>query len=79
MSKQNDEKRSLVIKYNDGTEDRELKIGKAQVVHVPNEFIYFDKMPDGRWRLTFSGAVVPNFSVIDAFVIERMNPDEPTS
>lgn len=64
-------KRSLVIKHNDGSQDKELEIGKAAVVHSPKEFIYFEKMDNGEWRLTFSSSVVPDFSTIESFKVER--------
>ena len=63
-------KRSLVIKYNDGTEPTELELKKAAQVKSENEFIYFEKI-NGEWRLTYSVSAVEDFSKIDSFKILR--------
>lgn len=47
-------KRSLLINFNNGEKSEELEIGKAVSVNSEKEFIYFEKMNDGKWRLTFT-------------------------
>lgn len=64
-------KRALSIIHNDGAPSKELEIGKAAVVKSDSEFIYFEKMNDGKWRLTFSESVVPDFSTIKSFDMIR--------
>jgi hypothetical protein len=64
--------RSIVIQHNNGQPDVELQLGKA--VNVLNsgdkEFIYLEKMDDGKWRLTFS-SMFENFSSIEQLKIVR--------
>lgn len=64
-------KRSLIIESNNGEEAKELEIGKAVSVKSDKEFIFFEKMDDGKWRLTFSESVVKDFSKIKGFNILR--------
>jgi hypothetical protein len=64
-------KRSLIIKHNNGEENKELEIGKAVSVKSDKDFIFFEKMNDNKWRLTFSESTVENFSVIESFFVKR--------
>lgn len=64
-------KRTLRINHNNTAIPTDLSISKAVVVHSEKEFIYWDKLPDGQWQLTFSSSVVPDFSKVDSFEIVR--------
>ena len=64
-------KRSLIVEYSNGEASKELEIGKASSVKTDKEFIYFEKMKDGKWRLTFSESVVEDFSKIEGFRVLR--------
>lgn len=64
-------KRALRMTHNDGTASKEMEIGKAAVVKSDSEFIYFEKMNDGKWRLTFSESVVGDFPSITSFDMVR--------
>jgi hypothetical protein len=64
-------KRSLIIEHNNGEESKELEIGKAASVKTDKEFVFFEKMNNGKWRLTFSESVVDDFSKIKGFNILR--------
>lgn len=70
-------KRSLIIEHNNGELPKELEIGKATSVDTDGEFIYFEKMKDGKWRLTFSELVVEDFSTIKGFTILREDEETP--
>lgn len=78
-------KRSLLVHYNDNRESKELEIGKAVGFNLDKEFIYFEKMKDGKWRLDYSESVIDDFSTINKFdvlngslIIQYNNGDEPT-
>jgi len=62
---------SLIIEHNNGKESKELEISKAASVKTDNEFIYFEKTKDGKWKLTFSESIVDDFSTIKQFTILR--------
>ncbi len=64
-------KRSLLIQYNDGHVDTELELGKANIIHSNEEFIYFEKMRDGKWRMTATNNVIADFSKIDCLKVHR--------
>lgn len=64
-------KRTLRINHNDTAIPTDLSIAKAVVVHSEKEFIYWDKLPNGEWQLTFSSSVVADFSKVDSFEIVR--------
>lgn len=64
-------KRALIINYNNDKEPDALDIGRARSVITPSEFIHFDKMPSGQWQLTFSEAIVKDFSTIKDFTVLR--------
>lgn len=66
-------KRSLIIEHNNGEDSRELEIEKAVSVKSEKDFIFFEKMDNGKWRLTFSEATVEDFSKIKNFTILREN------
>jgi hypothetical protein len=61
-----------MVVHNDDTPDFELEIGKAAAVHVDDkEFVYLEKMSDGKWRLTFTSSTIPDFSKIAGFRVIR--------
>ena len=65
-------KRFIDIIKNDGTESTKLEIGKYTVVNSSKkDFIYLDKMTDGRWLLACSESVIPDMSKIDSLKIIR--------
>lgn len=67
-------KRSLVIRYRDGTE-KEFPISKATRIKSKGlyDLLHFDKLPDGTWRVTFSDLIAEDFSTIMSFTIHREN------
>jgi hypothetical protein len=65
-------KRSLLIKHNDDSKDIELDLGKAVLIDTPSaDFIYIEKMNDGKWRLTATKSVIEDFSKVQGIMIER--------
>lgn len=62
-------KRSLVIKFKDGTE-KELPIVRATQIDVKKEMIHFDKREDG-WLLVWTKSLIDEFKDVDCFVIKR--------
>lgn len=78
-------KRSLLIHYNDKRESKELELGKAVGLKLDKEFIYFEKMKDEKWRLSYSESVIDDFSIVKNFdvldgslIIQYNNGNEPT-
>jgi hypothetical protein len=64
-------KRSILIQYNDETPNLELEISKATLINTESEFVYFDKMKDGTWRIAASKSLIADISKIDAFKMYR--------
>jgi hypothetical protein len=65
-------RRAMIIKHNDGSPDTELELSKAVSVDTGKaDFIYFDKLANGTWRITASKAIIDDFSKIDCFKIHR--------
>lgn len=64
-------KRSIIIHHNDEQPPIELELGRAASIKSEKEFIYFEKMTDGKWRLTFSESVINDFSKIKNIEIIR--------
>lgn len=66
-------KRSVQIEHNDDSVASELNIAKAIAIDSDKEFIYFEKMADGQWRLSYSKATIADFSKVDCLKIFREN------
>lgn len=66
-------KRSIMVKHIDSSADIELDIGKAVAVATEKEFIFMEKMDNGKWRLTYSETTIKDFSNVKALEMERKN------
>jgi hypothetical protein len=64
-------KRSILVQHNDGSPDLELEVSKAVLINSASEFIYFDKLGDGTWRIAASKGVITDISKIDVFKMHR--------
>lgn len=65
-------RRALRLKHKDTAQDFDLELGKfISIDSQDKDFIYFEKMPDGKWRLTCSKSLVPEISNLQAFEIIR--------
>lgn len=51
--------------------DIELEISKVTAVKLDKEMIHLDKLQDGSWRLIYNSNMIPDFSKISSFKIER--------
>lgn len=67
MAKKDKIRRAIAIK---GT-DTVLEVSKAAALHVEKEFIHFDKLADGTWRILYTSKTIPDFSKISAFEVIR--------
>ena len=65
-------RRDIYIENLDGT-SKELDIGKFSVAHLYNdiEFIYIEKIKDGKWRLTATDKTIPDMSQVKLLRIIR--------
>lgn len=50
----------------------ELKLGRIVEVDVPKEFIYFEKMRDGSWRMTYTKATISDIKQFKGITIRRL-------
>lgn len=57
------EKRSVKINFKDGS-SQELVLSKATSVKTDAEFLHFDKMKDGTWRLIYNPNMIPDFTQV---------------
>jgi hypothetical protein len=64
-------RRAIEILHNDDTPSIELEIGKAAKVDTDKQFIYMEEMTDGKWRLTYTGKTIPDFSNVAGFRVLR--------
>ncbi|SFJ64460.1 hypothetical protein SAMN02799624_05343 [Paenibacillus sp. UNC496MF] len=65
-------RRAIEIIHNDDTPSIELEIGMAAKVNTSDkEFIYLEQMTDGKWRLTYTGKTIPDFSNVSGFRVVR--------
>jgi hypothetical protein len=64
-------KNHIVIKHNGDTPDVVLEIGKVVVIDVDRDVLYFEKMKDGKWRLTASKSIIPDFTKLESLQIVR--------
>ena len=51
----------------------ELELGKVTAVDTKIQVIYFEKMKDGKWRMTYSKGTIPEISDLEALRIVREN------
>jgi hypothetical protein len=53
-----------------------LELSRATKIKGPGkEFIHFDKLPDGSWRLTWSEETVGQFSEVEELVMRIIRED----
>lgn len=69
-------KRAIQIQHNDDTPQIELNLTKAVKINVPNRFILIEEMPDGNWKLIYSGSLIPDFSKVARLHIHREDEQE---
>lgn len=62
-------KRSIKIKLKD--EEKVLILSKATSVKTTKNMIHFDELDDGTWRLIYNPNLIPDFSKVLSFEIER--------
>lgn len=54
--------------------DKKLELSKVVEIKVENkEFVYFDKLPDGTWRMAYTSPTISDIKELEAFIIERVN------
>lgn len=63
-------KRSLVIKYKDGS-IKELELSRATLVKTEDQFMRLDQLKDGTWRLIWSEGLIKDFSQVERFDVLR--------
>lgn len=61
--------RNLKIKFKNGME-RDLPIGKVVYSKSGKPCIYFDKMPNGTWRVIVNESIIPDFDAIDTIELD---------
>lgn len=49
----------------------EYELGRIVEVTVPKEFIYFERMDSGCWRMTYTKSVVPDIKELKGITIKR--------
>lgn len=67
----------LVIKLN-GV-DKELEVTKLTELTLNDEskeYINFDKMKDGTWRLIYTGRTIPDIKALQSIELVRIKEDE---
>lgn len=75
MSKKKIEpKRILKINLFEG-DPIELEIGKAIELHTQQPAIYIEKMKDGKYRLAYDVAVIPDFCNVKNIAVVRIDPE----
>lgn len=65
--------RAIRILHENGDE-KELPLGRALSVkplETQKEFIYLEKMKDGKWQLLWTESTIPDFSKVDLMMIRR--------
>lgn len=63
-------KRALVIVYKDGS-TKELELSKATSIKADIGMFHMDKLPDGKWRLTFTNEIANEFKDVERIDIKR--------
>ena len=66
-------KRSISINLANG-ESIKLELSKATAINTEKEMIHLDKLPDGSWRLIYNENLIPDFSKVIGFTVDRENP-----
>ena len=51
--------------------DKELEISKATLVRLQKQFIHFDQLDDGTWRVVWTEGTIPDFSMVEALEVVR--------
>ena len=72
MSKKQEPKRHIEI---EGL-DKKLELSKYSTVRSSesmSEFIYFDKLKDGTWRLVHTTDTIPDMKMVEGFKVIREN------
>jgi len=66
--------RRLVLDGN----DKEMILSKLSVANLSsdNEFIYFDKLEDGTWRICVTNGTIPDFASLNGILIRPMEEDK---
>ena len=67
-------KRILKINLFEG-DPIELEIGKAIELHTQQPAIYIEKMKDGKYRLAYDVAVIPDFCNVQNIEVVRIDPE----
>lgn len=60
-------RRAIEIEGTDVT----LELSKVTMIHSSAEMIHMDKLPDGTWRLIYSGNVIDDISKVKSLKIIR--------
>ena len=56
--------------------DKELQLSKVAKINVSEkEFIYLDKLPDGTWRLCYTGSTIPDITKLRSMEVVRKEID----
>ncbi len=70
------------IVINDGSSDpQRLELGRVTGIcfdKSSKEFIYFEKMDDGKWRLTYTEKTIKDIKSVQSFVIDRTKTERAT-
>lgn len=48
-----------------------LELSKVTAIHTDKNMIHLDQLPDGTWRLIYSGKMIEDFTKIQALTIIR--------
>jgi hypothetical protein len=54
--------------------DKHLDIKKVAAIHLDeatNEFIYFEKMKSGDWRLVYTNTTIEDITKLESLIIKR--------
>ena len=49
----------------------ELELARVTSVDIDKKVIYFEEMPDGRWRLTYTKSLIPDLKQLVSLKIIR--------
>ena len=64
--------RAIGIKHVEIGIDKILELGKVTQVKVSQKsFFMLEKMPDGKWRLTYTPDIIDDISKLEALVVIR--------
>lgn len=51
--------------------DHVLELSKVTAIHSDKNMIHLDQLPDGTWRLIYSGKMIEDFAKVQALKIIR--------